>query len=198
MLENSFRGFVAMLCALLGMVGVVGAVAALSKGDASEVVFSLGLGIFALLISYNCLKKPTRSPTHSQCSSLDQVPKLRSPAEGKTAPTWFRPAGIASIAVGALAFAASAAMEASRIRSTENAIGVALFCALFNPLFFVGVPLGIYWLARANRPMATDKQTRNGDYNPQLTHCPDCGGHVSRLAQSCPHCGRPIASAKSV
>ncbi len=30
--------------------------------------------------------------------------------------------------------------------------------------------------------------------NPKLTSCPDCDGVVSRLAHSCPHCGRPLTS----
>lgn len=28
--------------------------------------------------------------------------------------------------------------------------------------------------------------------NPNLTPCPDCGRFVSRLAISCPQCGRPL------
>jgi len=27
---------------------------------------------------------------------------------------------------------------------------------------------------------------------PNLESCPDCGGMVSRLANACPHCGRPL------
>jgi predicted RNA-binding Zn-ribbon protein involved in translation (DUF1610 family) len=30
--------------------------------------------------------------------------------------------------------------------------------------------------------------------NPNLFPCPDCGRQVSRLAKSCPNCGRPFAS----
>lgn len=29
--------------------------------------------------------------------------------------------------------------------------------------------------------------------NPNLTPCPDCGRFVSRLAISCPQCGRPLS-----
>jgi len=32
--------------------------------------------------------------------------------------------------------------------------------------------------------------------NPKLAPCPDCGRHVSRLAQSCPQCGRPLSQEK--
>jgi tetratricopeptide (TPR) repeat protein len=31
----------------------------------------------------------------------------------------------------------------------------------------------------------------NDQDNPALISCPDCGGKVSKLAATCPHCGRP-------
>ena len=30
-----------------------------------------------------------------------------------------------------------------------------------------------------------------------LISCPDCGGQISRRAQTCPHCGRPLQAAPS-
>ena len=35
---------------------------------------------------------------------------------------------------------------------------------------------------------------QGGSANPNLFSCPDCGCYVSRLAASCPNCGRPLAS----
>jgi len=35
---------------------------------------------------------------------------------------------------------------------------------------------------------------QGGSANPNLFPCPDCGRYVSRLAASCPNCGRPLAS----
>lgn len=39
----------------------------------------------------------------------------------------------------------------------------------------------------------TTSKRKGGSANPNLFPCPDCGGHVSRLAKSCPNCGRPFA-----
>lgn len=70
-----------------------------------------------------------------------------------------------------------------------------------NPLFFVGLPLGIYWLYRSTQKGRSAESTPppaiqipQEESNPRLTHCPDCGHHVSRLATACPHCGRPLSS----
>lgn len=40
----------------------------------------------------------------------------------------------------------------------------------------------------------TTSQRRNITDGPNLFPCPDCGRQVSRLAKSCPHCGRPFSS----
>ena len=41
--------------------------------------------------------------------------------------------------------------------------------------------------------LAMQKKSKQGNAqgNPNLVACVDCGGAVSRLAESCPHCGRP-------
>ena len=41
--------------------------------------------------------------------------------------------------------------------------------------------------------LASSKR-QGGSANPNLFPCPDCGRYVSRLAASCPNCGRPLAS----
>ncbi len=61
---------------------------------------------------------------------------------GSDAPEWMKPAGIISVALGVLGFWASASVGGGG--SSEGAI----LAGLLNPLFFVGVPLGIYWLNR--------------------------------------------------
>jgi RNA polymerase subunit RPABC4/transcription elongation factor Spt4 len=43
----------------------------------------------------------------------------------------------------------------------------------------------------AHRPDMNSFETGKG----RLTNCPDCGGIVSRNAQSCPHCGAPVSDA---
>jgi hypothetical protein len=49
-----------------------------------------------------------------------------------------------------------------------------------------GVVVVVVVLATSKRP--------GGSANPNLFPCPDCGRYVSRLAASCPNCGRPLAS----
>jgi hypothetical protein len=114
-------------------------------------------------------------------------------------PSWMLPAGVVAIAVGLLAFCAGAGLEGARGKPGDEP-GVRLLGALIsgglNPLFFVGVPLGAYWLYRSGRRASGSTPVKGDDANPQLTHCPDCGRHVSRLAATCPHCGRPLAAEK--
>lgn len=42
--------------------------------------------------------------------------------------------------------------------------------------------------------IVTTSKRQGGSANPNLFPCPDCGRYVSRLAASCPNCGRPLAS----
>ena len=48
-----------------------------------------------------------------------------------------------------------------------------------------GIVLLVVLLSAKKSPGATP--------NPNLYPCPDCGRHVSRLATTCPQCGRPLA-----
>jgi len=110
-------------------------------------------------------------------------------------PGWFLPAGVASMVLAILGFLASAAVGG------RGDLFLGLFAGVLNPLFFVGLPLGIYWLVRYTRreqPYAKSPVSPPEESNPKLTHCPDCGRHVSRLATTCPHCGRPLAPEKPV
>lgn len=118
---------------------------------------------------------------------LIRPPQARSPATMATgtAPSWKLPAGLISVALGLFAFCASAATGGGG--TPEGS----LLAGLLNPIFFIGVPLGLYWLYQHVRyPAAPSQPAEEG--NPKLTHCPDCGRHVSRLAKTCPHCGRPM------
>jgi len=120
----------------------------------------------------------------------------RRPREGER-PQWMLPAGIASVVIGLFAFCASAAIEGSAGPSASpDGRGIAVLGSLLagslNPLFFVGVPLGAYWLYRSAQRAKAGTIVRQDEDNRRLTHCPDCGRHVSRLARVCPHCGRPL------
>lgn len=58
------------------------------------------------------------------------------------APEWMRTAGATSVVVGILGFIASAAVGGG------GTLEGAILAGMLNPLFFVGVPLGFYWLNR--------------------------------------------------
>ena len=109
------------------------------------------------------------------------------------APSWMWPVGIVAIVLGALGFAASYATEAAKAPAAD-AFMVGLVSGLLNPLFFIGAPLGVILLIGSNRGHKNASIPSTAEGTPKLGHCPDCGGHVSRLAQSCPHCGRPLAA----
>ncbi len=67
---------------------------------------------------------------------------------------WFYRAGIVAVIVGLLAFAASAAVGCvvNVIHSGSTPLmEVGFVNGLLNPFFFVGVPLGFYWLHRSKQ-----------------------------------------------
>lgn len=59
-----------------------------------------------------------------------------------SAPEWMRTAGAIAVIVGILGFVASTAVGGG------GTLGGAIIAGMLNPLFFVGVPLGLYWLHR--------------------------------------------------
>ncbi|MEQ8787348.1 MAG: hypothetical protein RIC55_13665 [Pirellulaceae bacterium] len=60
-------------------------------------------------------------------------------------------------------------------------LGAMLLCAVGVPLGILVVILLVVRSSGAARPHS----------GANLTICPDCGQAISRLAESCPHCGRP-------
>ena len=71
------------------------------------------------------------------------------------------------------------AISKNLLKNTAVAIGVGLVLGLL-----VAVPVGIAIVV-----VALVRQRPSG---PNLVLCPDCHGRVSRLAPTCPHCGRPL------
>lgn len=68
-------------------------------------------------------------------------------------PVWMKPWGYVAAGVGALAFAASVFADLSEVTGGwENADGSewlgAIVSGALNPLFFIGLPLGLYWLSQ--------------------------------------------------
>jgi hypothetical protein len=55
-------------------------------------------------------------------------------------------------------------------------------------LFFLAVPATVVVVVLMAMKRNTGRPSRN------LVLCPDCGNKVSRLAKSCPHCGRPFVA----
>lgn len=69
------------------------------------------------------------------------------------APGWMKPCGYVATAIGVLGFVASVYVELSGVSGGwERADGAdwlgALVSGALNPFFFIGLPLGLYWLSR--------------------------------------------------
>ncbi len=68
------------------------------------------------------------------------------------APEWMKPLGYVVFVIGMLAFVASfwVDLQSSPHHKHDDLDQwlISAFVGLFNPLFFVGVPLGLYWLSR--------------------------------------------------
>ena len=195
------RQSIGLVLIFLGSVGmVIGALhppGAMVDGDrvfiASLLLVLLGFRMFPIEAwrpAVGCPPKPPKEPRAASDATKTIPPVLE-----KSIPRWFIPAGCVSLIVGLLAFCASAAVGGGA--GPGDSPGVRMLTGLvagaLNPLFFVGFPLGMYWLIRGSRrPSKPFPITKSVEDNPKLTHCPDCGGHVSRLAATCPHCGRPL------
>jgi hypothetical protein len=98
----------------------------------------------------------TRAITGSlKCPKCGEIVYIVDPETGAAwkapdpAPTWMKPLGWIFFLVGILGFCASAytTWPQKRYPSSEDYWG-AMIAGVLNPLFFVGVPLGLYWLSR--------------------------------------------------
>lgn len=189
-----------------------------------EVIWVVAIAIVCLIVLVavakpgttsepTCEPQETTAPVPQSPEDLPSCPPYSQPHQAVSpvqppAPGWFLPAGIACLMLAILAFLASAALGGG------GTVAGALLAGLINPLFFIPMPLGVYWLycvgqntnrsyspppsqvrpvaARDERQQEKQPHPIADECNPRLTHCPDCGRHVSRLAPSCPHCGRPL------
>jgi hypothetical protein len=57
-------------------------------------------------------------------------------------------------------------------------------------LFWGGLAALVFLVVKIARNTTPPALPANGSLYP----CPDCGRHVSRLAVTCPQCGRPLAA----
>lgn len=70
-------------------------------------------------------------------------PRVSTPLVLDAPPTWMKPWGWFLVWIGALGFGASVYIH-WRAGSEE----AALMSGLLNPMFFIGMPIGLYWLKR--------------------------------------------------
>src|SRR3990167_5715796 len=64
-------------------------------------------------------------------------------------PAWMKPWGYVLTLLGGLAFAASTFVNWPKSSYPDgNEYVVAMFAGVTNPLCFIGLPLGLYWLSR--------------------------------------------------
>jgi hypothetical protein len=91
---------------------------------------------------------------------LDPAPTAvaASQTASETPPKWMRPWGWFLVWIGGLGFFASAYINWKPDR--EEA---ALIAGLFNPMFFVSMPIGLYWLfrSRAVGPVRSEEHEKN-------------------------------------
>jgi len=64
-------------------------------------------------------------------------------------PSWMRPWGYAFTIIGGLAFVAGAIKEYS-VSRVPPMVAV-IVAGLLNPIFFIGLPLGVYWVRRSKK-----------------------------------------------
>ena len=94
----------------------------------------------------------------------------------KSAPEWYTVGGVIAVCAGIAGFIGVAAIAGIIFSAAEAGGGTlkkALLCGALNPLFFVGVPLGVYWL-----------YTRLSRENANNFFCPHC---EASICLDCPH-----------
>lgn len=113
-------------------------------------------------------------------------------------PGWMQPIGMAFIALGATAAVASGMVGGG------GDFGGFLIAAALNPLFFVGVPLGIYWClaGRANRGYYCPHCQHKIRWNEPVAVIAKPGAHVTckicKAAYICPPLPPDVFSSHSV
>jgi len=97
---------------------------------------------------------PPEPPDVVKCPKCGEVVLSRDPTTKAVwkpeapAPAWMSPFGKLVSAVGMLGFVASVYVEYNKQLWVKNYTAIAL-CGILNPLFFVGLPLGLYWMWRS-------------------------------------------------
>jgi hypothetical protein len=76
------------------------------------------------------------------------------PSNPDAPPKWMKPWGWFLVWLGALGFGASAYVN----WRTDHEMA-ALLAGLLNPMFFIGMPIGLYWLARSGVLAAINHST---------------------------------------
>ena len=98
---------------------------------------------------------PDAAPTDMPCPMCKHALLTSRPLErtrrlpSDSVPSWMRPWGYAFTIIGGLAFVAGVIEEYSASRN-PSMIAV-IVGGLLNPIFFIGFPLGIYWVCRSKK-----------------------------------------------
>ncbi|MFO0845836.1 MAG: SHOCT domain-containing protein [Gemmataceae bacterium] len=102
---------------------------------------------------YDKAKSLVLAPGHAEVPSAPQVPSATGEVAtgGQTyasvapsCPQWMAPWGWLFVWVGLVGYFASAYYRWNDFDSTQG-----LIAGFLNPLFFLGVPIGLYWLGRS-------------------------------------------------
>jgi hypothetical protein len=70
------------------------------------------------------------------------------------------PIGILAIGIGVFAFCVSAAIGCYLNSSDPQMLTMGFMAGVLNPFFFVGVPLGIYWMKQSKKSPASRTNER--------------------------------------
>ena len=98
---------------------------------------------------------PDAAPTDIPCPTCKYALLTSRPLErtrrlpNDSAPSWMRPWGYAFTIIGGLAFAAGVIDEYSASR--DPPMVAVIVGGLLNSIFFIGLPLGVYWLRRSKK-----------------------------------------------
>ena len=83
-------------------------------------------------------------------------------------------------------------IEEESAMAIERGMELPLFLGIGCCIAFLFVVIVVVMVVFALRSKKASPSI-NQESTPKTTHCPDCGGIVSKRAESCPHCGAPIA-----
>ena len=132
-------------------------------------VFGVTSGLLLLVLLASKRGSSARSQLPRDAAPPQNMAGVGTTPNKRTAPQWYRPAGIVALIVGTVGFVASA-----NTAGGGNAEG-AIVAGLLNPAFFIGLLLAIYWLWAASKAPSAPRASKAADVrqeNPKLMLLP--------------------------